>query len=113
MRGGASASLRGLTPKFACWRLLDRGIVCGIFSRVAVGLILRVPYLGSGRIDRVAGFKECFSGLADPRPGNARRHDLLEILLNALCTVLCGGESCVGLADFAVEKAAFLGDFSL
>jgi predicted transposase YbfD/YdcC len=57
------------------------------------------------------GFKECFSGLADPRSGNARRHDLLEILLIALCTVLCGGESCVDMADFAVEKEAFLRGF--
>src|ERR1039458_9802604 len=39
------------------------------------------------------GFRDCFSGVEDPRTGNARRHDLQELLLIALCTVLCGGES--------------------
>ena len=29
----------------------------------------------------------------------------------ALCTVLCGGESCVDMADFAVEKEPFLREF--
>ena len=29
----------------------------------------------------------------------------------ALCTVLCGGESCVDMADFAEEKEPFLREF--
>jgi|BarGraNGADG00212_1021973.scaffolds.fasta_scaffold44026_1 predicted transposase YbfD/YdcC len=57
------------------------------------------------------GFVACFSGLEDPRASNARRHDLHELLLIALCTFLCGGESCVDMADFAVEKEAFLREF--
>ena len=57
------------------------------------------------------GFRECFSGVEDPRSGNARRHDLQDVLLIALCTVLCGGESCEDMADFAVEKEAFLREF--
>jgi predicted transposase YbfD/YdcC len=57
------------------------------------------------------GFRECFSGVEDPRSGNARRHDLQELLVIALCTVLCGGESCVDMADFAEEKEAFLREF--
>ncbi len=56
-------------------------------------------------------FWECFSGVEDPRSGNARRHDLQELLVIALCTVLCGGESCVDMADFAEEKEAFLREF--
>jgi predicted transposase YbfD/YdcC len=32
-------------------------------------------------------------------------------LVIALCTVLCGGESCVDMADFAEEKEAFLREF--
>ncbi len=35
----------------------------------------------------------CFSELEDPRDDNAR-HDLHEILLIALCAVLCGAEDC-------------------
>jgi hypothetical protein len=57
------------------------------------------------------GFRDCFSAVEDPRTGNARRHDLQEILLIALCTVVCGGESCVDMADFAEEKEEFLREF--
>jgi hypothetical protein len=45
------------------------------------------------------GFIACFEGLEDPRTGNAGRHDLLEILMIALCTVLCGGQSAVDMAE--------------
>ena len=33
-----------------------------------------------------------FETLADPRAGNAGKHSLNDILVIALCTVLCGGE---------------------
>jgi DDE_Tnp_1-associated len=55
------------------------------------------------------GFIACFDGLEDPRTGNAGRHDLLEILMIALCTVLCGGQS--AMAEFAEDKEAFLRGF--
>ena len=57
------------------------------------------------------GFLSCFSGLDDPRTGNALRHDLHELLLISLCTFLCGGDSCVDMADFAEEKEDFLREF--
>jgi len=57
------------------------------------------------------GFGACFEGLEDPRTGNAGRHDLLEILMIALCTVLCGGQSAVDMAEFAEDKEAFLRGF--
>src|SRR3954454_1724840 len=57
------------------------------------------------------GFKACFEGLQDPRTGNAGRHDLLEILMIALCTVLCGGEDCTDMAEFARTKLDFLRGF--
>ena len=52
------------------------------------------------------GFIACFDGLEDPRTGNAGRHDLLEILMIALCTVLCGGQSAVDMAEFAEDKGS-------
>ena len=55
------------------------------------------------------GFIACFEGLEDPRTGNAGRHNLLEILMIALCTVLCGGQS--AMAEFAEDKEAFLRSF--
>ena len=57
------------------------------------------------------GFARCFEGLKDPRTGNAGRHDLLEILMIALCTVLCGGQTAVDMAEFAEDKEAFLRSF--
>ena len=48
------------------------------------------------------GFGACFEGLEDPRTGNAGRHELLEILMIALCTVLCGGQT--AMAEFAKEE---------
>ncbi len=56
-------------------------------------------------------FRDCFSALTDPRTGNARRHDLVEILMIALCTGLCGGDSCVDMADFAEAKEEVLLEF--
>jgi len=57
------------------------------------------------------GFRVCFDGLRDPRTGNAGRHDLLEMLMVALCTVLCGGEDCTDMAEFAQTKLGFLRGF--
>jgi predicted transposase YbfD/YdcC len=57
------------------------------------------------------GFHACFSGLDDSRTGNACRHDLHDLLLIALCTFLCGGETCVDMAEFAEAKEEFLRGF--
>ena len=57
------------------------------------------------------GFVACFEDLDDPRTGNAAQHDLLEILMIALCTVLCGGENAVDMAEFAQSKEEFLRGF--
>lgn len=57
------------------------------------------------------GFAAVFGDLDDPRTGNAGRHDLLEILLIALCAVLCGGQTAVDMAEFAEAKEGFLREF--
>ena len=53
-------------------------------------------------------FRACFAELADPRTGNVQRHELLEILLIALCATLCGAESCVDIALFGRAKEPLL-----
>jgi hypothetical protein len=66
------------------------------------------------RLDKgvgMEGFKHCFEGLEDPRTGNAGRHDLLEMLMIALCTVVSGGEDCTDMAEFARTKLEFLRGF--
>ena len=55
-------------------------------------------------------FAACFAELKDPREDNAR-HDLLEILLIALCAMLCGAEGCCDMALFGQAKEAFLRQF--
>ena len=56
-------------------------------------------------------FVACFEGLNDPRTGNAGRHDLHELLMIALCTVLSGGQGATHMAEFAVAKESFLRGF--
>lgn len=51
---------------------------------------------------------DVFEELEDPRTGNAKRHLLHEVLMIALCTVLCGGETCADMALFGRAKRDFL-----
>jgi predicted transposase YbfD/YdcC len=55
-------------------------------------------------------FIACFADVPDPRQDNAR-HDLHEMLMIALCTVLCGGEGCSDMALFGHAKEPFLRQF--
>jgi predicted transposase YbfD/YdcC len=56
----------------------------------------------------VEGFRSIFADLKDPRTGNARLHDLHEILVMALCPMLCGGEDGSDMALFGQAKEPFL-----
>jgi predicted transposase YbfD/YdcC len=55
-------------------------------------------------------FVACFAEVIDPRQDNAR-HNLHEILMIALCTMLCGGEDCSDMALFGTAKEPFLRQF--
>ncbi len=57
------------------------------------------------------GLLHCFADLENPRIGNAGRHDLLEILMIALCTVLSDGQTAVDMALFAREQEVFVRRF--
>jgi predicted transposase YbfD/YdcC len=54
---------------------------------------------------------KAFSALPDPRTGNAKRHDLLEVLTIALTASVCGAESCSDFADFAVDREDLFREF--
>jgi len=56
-------------------------------------------------------FGSCWEGLEDPRCGNAALHDFHELLMIALCCVLCGGQGAVDMAVFAEAKEPFLRSF--
>ena len=51
---------------------------------------------------------EAFAGLGDPRTGPARRRDLKEMILMALCAVLCGADTWVDVAEWAEDNEAWL-----
>lgn len=55
-------------------------------------------------------FSTCFDDVCDPRRDNAR-HDLHEVLVIALCAMLCGGEDCTDMALFGQAKEDFLRRF--
>lgn len=55
--------------------------------------------------------ERAFDALPDPRTGNAKRHDLLEVLTIALTAAVCGAESCADFADFAVDREALFREF--
>ena len=56
-------------------------------------------------------FAASWEGLEDPRTGNASQHDFHELLMIALCTVLCGGQSAVDMGLFVRAKEPFLRGF--
>ena len=68
----------------------------------------RANTLGEDGLDQ---FAACWEGLEDPRTGNAGLHDFHELLMIALCTVLCGGQGAVDMALFARAKEPFLRGF--
>ena len=56
-------------------------------------------------------YSHVFEGITDPRRRNTIRHDLHEMLMIALLTVLSGGETCTDMAQFGREKKTFLRRF--
>ena len=59
----------------------------------------------------MGGLGEVFEGLEDPRRINGQHHSLHDILVIALCTLMCGGETCTDMALFGQAKREFLGSF--
>ena len=52
-----------------------------------------------------------FSTLTDPRREHLREHSLTDILLIAVCAMLCGAEWCVDFEQFGIAKVDFLRGF--
>ena len=52
-----------------------------------------------------------FSILEDPRLDRTKEHSLIDILLVALCAMLCGAESFVDFEEFGHAKEEFLRSF--
>jgi hypothetical protein len=58
-------------------------------------------------------FGACWEGLDDPRTGNAALHEFHDLLMIALCTVLCSGQNATDMAAFAKAKEPLLRGFSV
>ena len=56
-------------------------------------------------------FSHYFKDVDDPRTGNAKRHDFHGIVMIAVLSSLCGGQTCVDMADFAANNEEFLRRF--
>ena len=54
---------------------------------------------------------DVFGDLEDPRAINARLHSLHDILVIALCTIVCGGQTCTDMELFGHSKREFLQSF--
>ena len=56
-------------------------------------------------------FRQFFKGIGNPRRCNATRHDFVEMMMISLLSSLCGGQTCVDMADFAAVNEPFLRRF--
>lgn len=52
-----------------------------------------------------------FAGLTDPRIDRTRRHELVDIVVIALCAVICGADSWLEVEQFGRSKRDWLGRF--
>ncbi len=52
-----------------------------------------------------------FRALPDPRVRRTRRHELVDILVISICTLLCGGESFNDMEDFGLAKEEWFRTF--
>ena len=52
-----------------------------------------------------------FSGLQDPRIDRTKRHDLMDIIAIAICSVVCGADSWVDVEQFGNSKKEWLSTF--
>jgi len=59
----------------------------------------------------MAWFAACWEGLEDSRTGNAALHAFHELLVIALCPVLCGEQCAMDMAIFTKAKEPFLRGF--
>jgi len=62
---------------------------------------------------RPATFQEHFAELTDPRVDRGKLHLLLDILVIALCAVICGADTWVEMAAYGRAKAEWLKQFLL
>jgi len=63
------------------------------------------------KVDTVAPLINVFSKLPDPRSAKSRRHPLLNVIVIAVCGVICGADGWVGIEAWGKTKQQWLGTF--
>ena len=58
--------------------------------------------------ERPLDLETYFAGLEDPRVERTKQHKLLDILILAICGIICGAEGWVEIEEFGKEKEAWL-----
>ena len=56
----------------------------------------------------VALLTDRFASLQDPRTGRAKRHEFMDVIVIAICAVICGSDSWVDVEIFGKSKKAWL-----
>ena len=59
----------------------------------------------------IAALEEYFASLPDPRLQRCRRQKLIDILVIAICTLLCGGESFTDMEEFGRSRKEWVETF--
>jgi hypothetical protein len=52
-----------------------------------------------------------FGGIKEPRVERTKQHNLLDIIIIAICGVICGAEGWVNIEEFGKEKEEWLKTF--
>jgi predicted transposase YbfD/YdcC len=58
-----------------------------------------------------ASIVDCFAGMEDPRCAYLRLHKLVDMVVVAICAILCGADNWVEVADFGVARYDWLRKF--
>ncbi len=58
--------------------------------------------------ETIATIEQHFSALKDPRVDRTKRHRLLDILVIAICAVICGADSWEDVEEFGKAKQSWL-----
>ena len=69
------------------------------------------PKASSPSAPATSSLLDHFAGIPDPRLDRTRRHELVDILVIAICTLLCGGEGFNDMEDFGKAKEEWFRTF--
>jgi predicted transposase YbfD/YdcC len=62
-------------------------------------------------LNPVKSFQDYFQDLKDPRAKQAKRHELLDILIIAVCAIICEADTWVDVAEFGRSKRQWFESF--